>query len=303
MASREVTSATLTRFRESLVEQGLSEGTVACYSLLVARCARDGVASGQGIMGRLLSGDLAPKSLRQNRAALMAWATFVDDASLAMKLKRMRLPPPERVKPKIQITADAWKGLVQAIRSSNEPPLMRAILLLLATRGFRVGDVMRIRRQDVVTALRVGRLSLTTKGRKRFECDVTHLRPSLEELASHHGWAAVDDLVVSRRCRSTGYKKRQIAARGVRRALARVIRKAVVGAGADVAMERTKPHDLRRMYALSFLKRLDHDPQALQKLTLHMGWSDIAIAALYADEVNRAELDQVGKDLASDLIG
>jgi integrase len=286
-----VTSDTLRRFRESLLERGLSEGTARCYSLLVGRCARD--AGARGLATRLTESDLAPKSLRSNRAALVAWATFADDADLLLKVRRIRLPPSARVKSKIKITPDDWKRVVQAIRASDETPAMRSVLLLVAARGFRVGDVMRLRKNEVTAALRTGKLSFMAKGRKRLEYDATALRPVFAELAEHRGWEVLEDLVVSRRCRSTGFARRHQATSRAREALDRVVKTAGLKA---------KPHDLRRMYALSFLKRLDRDPQSLQKLAVHMGWSGIAMAALYADEVNRDELDQVGNEMAEDLL-
>jgi integrase len=287
-----VTPETLRRFRESLLEQGLSDGSARLYAVLVERCARDG-RDARGMVTRLTGHDLAPKSLRNNRSALMAWATFAEDAPLLLKVKRIRLPPPLRSKPKIAITPDEWKGIVRAIQDSDESPAMRAVLFLMAVRGFRVGDVLRLRRGDITAALRTGRLSFTAKGRKRLEYDATPIRPALIELADHRGWEVVEDLIVGPHCRSEGFNRRHAASCRVREALTRI----TADAGTKV-----NPHDLRRMYALSFLRRLGKDPQALQKLSMHVGWAGIQTAALYVDEVSRDELDQVGNQMAEELL-
>lgn len=293
----DVTPDNLVRFRESLVERGMSAGTVDLYALLVRTCARHP----KGLLGRLVDADLAPKSLHANRAAIMAWARFAEDDELERKLKRMRLPPSVRVNPKTEFATGLWRDLAAGVRADRTlPPAMRATLLLITVRGLRCSDALRVRRAEVATALRTGRLGFEGKGRRRQDYDVRPIREALELLHAQKGdWVLVEDLLVSRRCRASGAARRKMAAQAVRRSLLKIALKI---APDDARGGSVYPHRFRRTQATEFLRRMKGDPQALPKLMTYMGWSSMATALQYVDAVDKDQLDNVGNDMAKDLL-
>jgi integrase len=291
----DVTSKTLEKFRESLAERGLAEGTQRLYVVLVRACAEHP----RGITARLIDDDLAAKSRRSNRAALLSWASFTDDDALAKKVKRIKLPPPTRAKPKIPFDHEQWRRLVKEIRTNktlDDEPAIRAALLLVAMRGIRMSDALRVRRVDVMSALRTDRFAFFAKGQRRIEHSAGPVKEALVALSRiKEPWVVVEDLLVSDRCKSNGYAKRHTAYIRMDRALRHLAKKCGIR---DV-----HGHRFRRTYATAFIKALGPDPLALQKLVAHVGWTSITTASGYIDAVNREELDKVGADLTNNILG
>lgn len=284
------TPKALARFAAWMYEQGLSEGTVALYVKNVRTCHRHP----RGPTARLLDRGLAPKTLHSNRAALRQWAKFLEDDQLLGQLARIRLPQAARAKAKVELSEDDWRTLLGAIRQTQMPPAIFAVLLIVGRRGLRISDALRLQRREVRDALRSGTLSYEVKGRRRLEYDAAPVREALEILDEHRGeWERVEDLVVGADCRSRGKGRRDAAARKVSRALARCARAA--------AIEGVHPHRLRRTYSTHFLRRIQGDPQAIIKLQRHMGWASMATAAQYVDNVGKAELDAIGAQMLADL--
>jgi integrase len=283
-------SAELEEFRTFLREAGRSEGTTKLYLTNVRSC----YAAPGGVTSRLVS-DLAPKTLRTNKAALLAFAAWREDGELIKRLKRIRLPPAQRVKPKIPLDRSGWQQMIRCVRERpGLKPAMRAALLIVCLRGLRVRDVLRLRRTDVVSALRTGHLTGEGKGRKRIEYAAGPLREALEVLADLPRWETVTDLLVSK-TKQTGYARQEEAAKAFRRALATC----AAGAGVDGV----HPHRMRRTYATEYITRLENDPRALLKLQAHMGWSELATAAQYVDAVQKEELDALGEAMMADVAG
>lgn len=286
----EVNDVSLEKFGQWLVDMGRSPGTVRLYPLLVGACARHE----DGITGRLVAGELEPKSLHVNRAALRAWAEFAEDPDLEKRLKRIKLPPARRAKPKRELERERWKELAAAIKTTKLRDPMRATLLIMARRGFRSGDVLRLRKTEISHAIKSGTLSFAAKGNRRIEYKATPIMEALETLHAQRGdWNRVEDLLVSPRCLSTGFDRRRAAAAAVSRALVKVA-EAISESGVH-------PHRLRRTYAVYFLHELRGDPQAMVKLQHHMGWDSLTTAAGYVDAVNRDELDEIGDRLTKGL--
>lgn len=241
------------------------------------------------LTSRLLNKGFAPKSRRAYLAALMAWAKYTKDTGLTDRLGEIKLPPSNRVTPKIPLELDSWRKLIRALGDGQvKTPGMRQILQVIAMRGMRCGDVLRIRRRDITAAITSGTLSFEAKGSKRIEYDLTVIRAPLEQLLEIKGWDSVRDLVGK-----PSSSDRVINTR-VRRELARV--------GKRVGVPKVYPHQLRRTYATAFLQALHNDPQALVKLQKHMGWSNINTAASYTDAVSAQDLDVMGAKLMRDLL-
>jgi integrase len=290
----DVTSKTLRQFGESLADRGLTEGTVRLYRVLVNACAKDD----RGMTARLVDDDLAAKTRRSNRAALLAWADFCDDDILAKKVRRIRLPPAVRAKPKFPLEHAEWRQLVHAIRidqTLDREPAVRAALLLVALRGLRMADALRVRKVDVTHALRTGRFAFYSKGQRRQDYDAAPVKEALLLLSQARGsWTTVEDLLVGRGCKSSGVARRHAAYTKMARALERIAKKEKIR---DV-----HGHRFRRTYATEFLKRLGNDPNALVKLMMHVGWTNIATASSYVDAVNREELDRIGAGVTKEIM-
>jgi len=290
----DVTSKTLAQFRESLADRGLSEGTQRLYTVLVHACAEHP----KGMTARLVDNKLAAKSRRSNRAALLAWCAFADDDKLAKRVRGIKLPPAVRQKPKIPFEIEQWRRLVQEIRTDkalDRDPAMRAALLLVALRGLRMADALRVRRADVLHALRTGRFAFYAKGNRRLEYDAAPIKECLVWLKHiNRDWETVEDLLAEM-SEVDGVARRHMAYMRMHRALSRIAKK--------VRIRDVHGHRFRRTYAVNFLKMLGPDPMAMQKLVTHVGWASIATASGYVDAVNREELDQVGSKMTKEILG
>src|SRR5688572_11211934 len=158
----------LTRFHAWLLEDGRQEGTADLYVGNLRKCAADA----RGLTARLTAGELAPNTLRTNLAALRAWATWTDDGDLLVRLKRIRLPAVRRVKVKVPFPIEEWKALVRDIRGdTSHPAAERAALEIVAMRGLRLVDAVKLERKALMEAQKTGRLSYEAKGRRRLQCD------------------------------------------------------------------------------------------------------------------------------------
>lgn len=278
-----VTEQNLEKFRTWMLERGRVNDTATAYIVNIRTCADDP----KGMTHRLISGKLAPNTLRANLAALRAWADFTEDLALRKRLKDIRLPPARRVRSKSPLDRAQWARVIGHLRTrkfANEP--MRHVLLIIALRGMRCGDVIRIKREEVVRAIETGRLSFEAKGRKRIEYSAAPIREHLEALAEMRGWSRIGDLLG----RSVDHK---IIRKNVWRAARRC--------AAEVTITEMNPHRFRHTYATNYLNVFKGDPNAIIKLQKHMHWESMTTAARYVDAVSMDELDTAGDDLIKGL--
>jgi integrase len=278
-----VTNENLQRFRAWILGRGRSEDTAELYTLCVRKCAEDEL----GVTNRLVTKRLSPNTKRANMAALAAWAKFSKDTDLRDSLEDIRLPPARRVNAKIPLDRDDWRRVVAHLRTCDVPSeAMRNVLLIIAIRGLRCSDALRIRRSDVVKALSTGRLLYEGKGSKRMEISAEPIRAQLEALAGERGkWERVRDLVGV----------------GSPRAMRRKIARYVARTAKECGIEGMHPHLYRHTFATNFLSELRGDPNAIVKLQKFMGWEAMATAARYVDSVKQSELDDVGTRLIDSL--
>lgn len=272
-------------FRAYLGEFGLSDGTLEKYVATANLAALDG-----GWIARLKSRDLAPKTKRLIRAAARHWADWQDDSGLRAQLKRLRLPAPRRVTAKVPLPEAEYKRLLKALGDWTGPPkdpAMRAVIAIMAYRGLRVGDVLRLRRQEVSSALTKGVLAFQAKGERRLEfAMIRTYRSWLEVLHDQPRWQRVCDLIAPR---GEPEERQETAGRKVRRALADL--------GVELGIDNLHPHRLRRTYAVAYLRANKGDPEAMVNLTVHMQWAGIATAMEYVNHARGRELDAVAETL------
>ena len=253
-------------------------GTIASY-LAEAETAE---GSPEGWKRRVLDENLAPKTRHRIRAAGRQWADFVNDPQLDKDLKAIKLPVARRVTAKVPISHEQLFTVVDELAIATYlEPAMRGALGIIACRGLRVGDVLRIRRDELMAAVETRVLAFEGKGKKRLEYTLdTAFRPHVVTLAEIPGaWVRVEDLI------SPGSKpatRRKSAAKAIERALDAV--------AAKLTIRGMHPHRLRRTYAVEYLRQLTGDPEAVQKLKQQMNWESITTAMEYVDHARVAEL-------------
>lgn len=276
----EITAKNLASFHAWLVRRGRSEGTADLYVKNVRACGET-----KTITTRLIEGELAPLTKRTNKAALVAWATFTKDGDLHADVKEIRLPPAQRVAIKVPLPTADWQRVVLRLEDveCDLDDRVRHVCLVIAKRGLRVSDALRIRRTEVVTALKSGVLSYEGKGSKRHEISAAALQGELEALATFKDWDRLRDLV------SRG-KHPSAASNRIRRVIDQVCE--------ELEIDDVYPHRFRRTYATHYLEEHRGDPRAIIKLQKHMGWASMNTAAMYADSVDHDELAATGDKMS-----
>lgn len=279
-------SRELEKFREYLEEFGLADSSLSTYVDVAKRALAE-----KGWMARLKDDDLAPKTKRLIRAAARHWADWKRDDKLRESLKRLRLPAPLRKTAKAPLARKDLFRVMDEISNQKRkmPPAVRAVLGLMAYRGFRDGDCLRMKKSELQSALQQGTLAYEAKGRRRLEFAVIRTyRPWVELMVAQPGrWTRVDELVAptSRDART----RRATAARYVQRALAEI--------GADLGLRGLHPHQLRRTYAVQYLKAQKNNPEALPDLVSHMQWASVTTAMEYVNYSRGAERDRVAETM------
>jgi integrase len=280
----EINDRNLGKFKAWLLERGRAEGTADAYITNLRSCAADA----KGLTHRLVAGDLAPNTLRTNLAALRSWALFVEDPKLSKRLGDIRLPPARRIHTKQPLAVDVLRQLIRHLKTCKMPSeAMRQVLLIMAIRGFRSGDVLRLRRTEVTRALDTGKLVYEGKGRKRIEFSAGPFRPQLQTLAQIKGWDRVRDLIA----KSDNPKVASVK-----------VWRAARTAAKEVGIPDMNPHRFRHTFATRYLEQLHGDPNAIIKLQKFMGWESMNTAARYVDAVSQDELDEIGAGLVSGLL-
>jgi integrase len=280
----EITDRNLDKFKAWLLERGRTEGTADAYVTNLRSCAADR----KGLTHRLVGDKLAPNTLRANLAALRAWALYIDDPNLAKRLGDILLPPARRVHTKQPLPAVSLRHLIKHLKICRMPSeAMRQVLLIMAIRGFRSGDVLRLRRAEILRALDTGKLVYEAKGRKRLEFAAEPLRAQLEALVQIKDWDRVRDLIA----RSQDPKVASVKVwRTARRA------------ASEIGIAGMSPHRFRHTFATRYLEQLRGDPNAIIKLQKFMGWESMNTAARYVDALSQDELDAIGAGLVSGLL-
>jgi site-specific recombinase XerD len=282
----EVPESQLKEFELWLRKRGRTQATAETYVKKVS----DAYRNHQDPMEKLIDDDLAPKYRHLIRASLKAWFRFQGNHKLEEELLEVRIPPSVRQGLKTPLTVEEWRALRKEIDEGKwiRNEAMRAELGMLACRGFRVADVLRLKREEVELAMKSGVLRYLGKGRKQLEFTVAPVwKPYLECLADHdEEWNRVEDLICPN---SKPSAKRASATRKVERTLIRCGQQA----GIDKELY---PHLLRHTYATRYYEACQ-DPAKLQK---HMQWGDISVAMGYVDAGNREDLDAIADSLFDD---
>jgi integrase len=243
-----------------------------------------------GPLGRLRERNLSPNTLRRFKASLSAWAKYTDDEILKEKLSDFTLPPAERVTIQKPLTKEQWKALLNGIDNAVEhKPAIRCAIALMAIRGFRIGDVLRLKRTEVADALRTNIVTFYGKRRSITRWDVSNFRKYLATLLDKEGWETLAQLISPNSVKSPD--------KAAEKAVSMAFKKISKDLGFDP--KEVHPHTLRRTYAVYYLEAVKGD---LEKLRAHMNWKDIATAARYVDFADHEKLNAVATDMMKDMM-
>jgi len=275
-------------FDDWLRRRGRAASTCRQYRRVVERLLAEEDASEV-----LLDRSKSPMYRHSLQAALRAWAVYCGDGELVRTLEEIRLPARIPKSPREPLAQDDWFAVVDAIEQNESVTgAMRAVLCLIAVRGIRCGDVLRLTRREIKSALKTGTLAFEAKGERRVEYSAEPLRPYLEALLdeSWSGRKRVRELIAPSAADET---QQESAARAVRRAFGQVADDLGLEPGTLYA------HRFRHTYVHHFLSELRGDPEALVKLQDQMGWARLETAGSYLRRARRKELDAVESKLLS----
>jgi integrase len=226
----------------------------------------------------------APSYRRNLVAAVRAWAKYQEDHELASRFDDVRLPPPVPQDQREPFLRDDWFTILDTIEGLDDP--RRSVCALIALRGIRCGDVLRLERRDIARAIDSGTLSFESKGQRWQHFSATPLLASLRRLdeMEWRGGRRVRNLVCPR---SLDEDAQESAGRAIRRAFD--------GLADELGMKREDlyAHRFRHTYATLYLQEMQGDPEAVFKLQSQMGWARLETAASYLRRSRRDELDEV----------
>ena len=269
-----ITAETLENFLGWLNQSGYKSGTVTTY-----RSILNSFVGTDDPIKLISSSKLAPKTRHTHYSVLRSYATWAKDEILSGQLMgfRRRLPSARRKTPRPPLSP---KELGAVRESVNFDKPVDLVIGMMATRGFRVGDVVRLRREEIKEAVTTNVLAYEAKKGQRLEWGTGLFWQPLERLwelaEAGEPWEQVADVIAS----GDDAERRRVNARWQIEWRCKQI-------GEQLGIK-LYPHRLRRTIALNYLEAVSGD---ITKLMKWMGWQNIATAYTYVDHVDRGELE------------
>jgi integrase len=260
------------------------------YSKIVRRWIEDPAK----VEAAMLSGDYSPNYRRHLIACVRIYARFTGDGDLLLRLGDIRRPAPVPVEVREPLETDDWfnirKSIDEASFLSNPT---RFVCSLIALRGIRCGDVLRLTKHEIEQGLKTGILAYEGKGERRQQYNAEPLRLYLEGLLACR-WPAKGKRVRNLVCpHSSEDNAQETAGREIRKAFDRIADESEMERGDLYA------HRFRHTYATLFLQQMTGDPEAIFKLQQQMGWARLDTASNYLRRSRRTELDAIESALLS----
>lgn len=232
----------------------------------------------------------SPNYRRHLIACVRVWARYSDDHVLEKRLQGIKRPAaiPSSVREPFEL--DEWFAIRDAIDEADWMSAPKRLVCgIIALRGIRCGDILRLTRREISQALKTGILGYEAKGERRQQYNAGPMRQYLEELAELE-WGDnkhVGGLVCPRG--------------GNLDTAGRMIRQAFDAIADELEMEREDlyAHRFRHTYATYFLQEMAGDPEAIFKLQQQMGWAKLDTAANYLRRSRQGELDEIESRLLS----
>lgn len=242
------------------------------------------------IEAAMVSTDYAPNYRRHLVACVRVWAKYTGDGELLLRLEDIKRPAaiPRDVREPFEL--EEWfeiREVIDGDQCLSEPK--RLVCGLIALRGIRCGDVLRLTKRDISRALDTNTLAFEAKGERWQNYNAEPLRPYLEGLFECR-WSGkrVRNLVCPRSSESSCQES---AGREIRKAFD------MLAETLEMEPEDLYAHRFRHTYATHFLQQMQGDPEAIFKLQQQMGWARLDTAANYLRRSRRTELDEIEKRL------
>lgn len=165
-------------------------------------------------------------------------------------------------------------------------------MLIIAIRGIRCGDVLRLQQKDILEALKTGRLGFISKGEKPIVFGSKSISEPLKQLAKMR-WPE-DGHVWNLVCpRSSAQKAYDSASRRIRLCMKKLEHELGYEKG-DLYS-----HRMRHTFVNQFLAEMQGDSAAVFKLQDMMQWSSLNTARSYVKRAELSELDEIEKRMFS----
>ena len=280
--------STLENYRAWLVRRG-RERSANRYCIIVRRW----IEGPDEFLETITSSNYTPNYRRSLIAAVKSWAKFTEDEDLRKQLEDIRMPAAVPASAREPLTKEEWARVRRAIDDADFlTDAQRNVCALIALRGIRCGDVLRLTKRDITQALKTGVLAFESKGERWQRFNARPLRVYLEGLLEDWGrgkkYKRVCNLI------SPGSKPanaQESAGRSIRSAFDRIAK------FADFDSEDLYAHRFRHTYATLFLQTMQGDPEALPKLQQQMGWARLDTASNYLRRSRQEELDAVESEM------
>lgn len=277
------TAASLAEFRSWLGRRGRSDGTQDQY----VRAVR-GLYRQPDPLARLTDRSLSACYRNHLATALRAWATFCKDEALGDSLEEIKLPHNARQSVRTPLSEEEWFGVLDALDADTDlDPMLRAVLLIIATRGLRCSDALRIQKGEIQRALKTGTLGFVGKGERRITYAASSVEGALRVLSTMPGppetpvWSVL----------TAG--KKETAARRVRKAVERLAERIGFDKGELFA------HRFRHSFVNHLLEELRGDPRAAFLLQDAMNWASANTARNYVKRAEQHEIESLEQKMWS----
>jgi len=254
--------------------------------------ARRWLADPEKLAAQMVARKESPNYRRSLIACVRAWAHYTKDGDLLLRLSDIKRPPPIARDVREPFEFNEWFSIRDAIDSDTGlSDTKRLVCAIIALRGIRCGDVLRLTEREINQAIKTGILAYEGKNERPQQYNAEPLRGYLEELAALP-WrgTCVRDMVCPF-SRGDEEKRQESAGRAIRLVFDQIAEKL------EMDPKDLYAHRFRHTYATYFLQEMKGDPEAIFKLQQQMGWAKLDTAANYLRRSRREELDEVEERL------
>ncbi len=275
----------ITEFSDWLIRRG-REASVKQRTRMVRRWLDDP----DELWSKMTDKRAAPNYRRSIIASVRAWAKFTEDGKLLKQLEEIKQPAAAPKSTREPFARDEWEIIREAIAEADYlSPASKAVCGLVALRGFRCGDVLRLTRVNVKQAIKTGTLRYEGKGERWQDFTAAPFMGLLEDVAAFP-WPK------DYKGDETVWRVRHfICASGDQDSASRMIRREFdrIAIELEIDPKEVYSHRFRHTYATYFLQEMAGDPEAIFKLQTQMNWARLETAGNYVRRSRRAELDEV----------
>lgn len=189
------------RFRQWLLDEGLSDRTSRTYVRIIRSCLKR-----RSILAVVRDPNSSRSTKIGYRSALTKWATYKGDNELLSSLQSPRLSRevkhsgkkiPKKVKPIPKEQMDQFIRILDRIREKQlGPPWVWPAISLFRKLALRARvDLCQIQRDSLLESLGTGELQIWTKGDRIRSVPIGQVREEIEALLDLGEWATLADVI------------------------------------------------------------------------------------------------------------